>query len=35
MADLDGTQSESKDKEYFTDKPQEAPGLLSQGFPPV
>ena len=31
MADLDGTKSESKEKEYFTSTPQETPGFFLKG----
>ena len=31
MADLDGTKSEKKDKEYYTDSPQETPGFFLKG----
>ena len=31
MADLDGTKTESKEKEYFTNTPQEAPGFFLKG----
>lgn len=31
MADLDGTKAEAKDKEYYTDTPQETPGFFLKG----
>ncbi len=31
MADLDGTKQEKKDKEYYTDLPQESPGYFLKG----
>ena len=31
MADLDGTKQEKKDKEYFTDVKQDAPGFFLKG----
>jgi putative autoinducer-2 (AI-2) aldolase len=31
MADLDGTQNQSNDKEYYTDVPQKAPGFFLKG----